>query len=142
MLPDIFWFDFYFEKVLKLSIKSKNLSCSIFFRYYRDLVWKELTWIYGKTKIGANFFCFKIELFFLSHFVEVICGNKYFRLKITVRLFCLRSRLCNHKMWKCIWCQPDLSLITKEQTWLYIYTKNMIFALIFADSHTQTLLKN
>ena len=87
------------------------------------------------------FFCFKIELFFLSHFVEVICGNKYFRLKLTVRLFCLRSRLCNHKMWKCIWCQPDLSLITKEQTWFYIYTKNMIFALIFADSHTQTLFK-
>lgn len=67
--------------------------------------------------------------------------NKYFRLKLTVRLFCLRSRLCNHKMWKCIWCQPDLSLITKEQTWFYIYTKNMIFALIFADSHTQTLFK-
>ena len=94
-----------------------------------------------KPKLVQISFVSKIELFFLSHFVEVICGNKYFRLKITVRLFCLRSRLCNHKMWKCIWCQPDLSLITKEQTWLYIHKKHD-FCLNFCRlAHTNTFKK-
>jgi len=86
-------------------------------------------------------FFFSNRTFSLSHFVEVICGNKYFRLKLTVRLFCLRSRLCNHKMWKCIWCQPDLSLITKEQTWLYIHKKHD-FCLNFCRlAHTNTFKK-
>ena len=53
----------------------------------------------------------------------------------------LRSRLCNHKMWKCIWCQPDLSLITKEQTWLYIHKKHD-FCLNFCRlAHTNTFKK-
>jgi len=42
-----------------------------------------------KPKLVQISFVSKNRTFFLSHFVEVICGNKYFCLKLTVRLFCL-----------------------------------------------------
>jgi len=105
------------------------------------MIWCEKSSLEIMVKPQMVQFFFQNRTFSLSHFVEVICGNKYFRLKLTVRLFCLRSRLCNHKMWKCIWCQPDLSLITKEQTWLYIHKKHD-FCLNFCRlAHTNTLKK-